>query len=306
MAILKSWAVLGVAYRACRTASFRSSPPPLIKLLWLRRSHARVLDSPWLSRAATGGAATTLSAVELVAVILRFLVVVIGLQSGVEFFWVVIAQTLVQVILGLGPALWVMVGLRTCLISRGTWPITRCWGTLVSTWRLIQISIVMADKLDTTVLGFVLSADPEPAITVYNLISKPFLQLRQTGWMLAYMVMPAVASLAAAGDLHGLERVKYDGARSPHRRPAAGWALGLDLCQSVLVALDRRPGMDRDAQTGLRPGKCGGIDAAIPDRRDFVVALSPRPDGHRHQQDQSDCTLCASPGHSSTYRSVAT
>jgi len=31
--------------------------------------------------------------------------------------------------------------------------------------------------------------------------------------MLAYMVMPAVASLAAARDLRGLERVKYDGTR---------------------------------------------------------------------------------------------
>src|SRR5262249_34296240 len=69
------------------------------------------------------------------------------------------------------------------------------------------------DKLDTTILGFVLSSDPEPAISVYNVVSKPFTQLRQTGWMLAYMVMPAVASLAAARDFRGLERVKYDGTR---------------------------------------------------------------------------------------------
>jgi O-antigen/teichoic acid export membrane protein len=48
---------------------------------------------------------------------------------------------------------------------------------------------------------------------VYNVVSKPFVQLRQTGWMLAYMVMPAVASLAAARDARGLERVKYDGTR---------------------------------------------------------------------------------------------
>jgi O-antigen/teichoic acid export membrane protein len=78
---------------------------------------------------------------------------------------------------------------------------------------LIQISVVMADKLDTTVLGFILGPRPEPAITVYTVVSKPFLQLRQTGWMLAYMVMPAVASLAAARDLKGLDRVKYDGTR---------------------------------------------------------------------------------------------
>ena len=45
------------------------------------------------------------------------------------------------------------------------------------------------------------------------MVSKPFVQLRQTGWMLAYMVMPAVASLAAARDERGLDRVKYDGTR---------------------------------------------------------------------------------------------
>ena len=78
---------------------------------------------------------------------------------------------------------------------------------------LIQISVVLADRLDTTVLGFVLPDDPEAAITVYGVVSKPFMQLRQTGWMLAYMVMPAVASLAAARDLRGLDRVKYDGTR---------------------------------------------------------------------------------------------
>ena len=78
---------------------------------------------------------------------------------------------------------------------------------------LIQISVVLADKLDTTVLGFLIPIDSEAAITVYNVVSKPFVQLRQTGWMLAYMVMPAVASLAAARDLRGLERVKYDGTR---------------------------------------------------------------------------------------------
>ena len=62
---------------------------------------------------------------------------------------------------------------------------------------IIQISVVMADKLEPAISGFILPADPEPAITVYTVVSKPFVQLRQTGWMLAYMVMPAVASLAA-------------------------------------------------------------------------------------------------------------
>jgi O-antigen/teichoic acid export membrane protein len=77
---------------------------------------------------------------------------------------------------------------------------------------LIQLSVVLADKIDTTVLGFAL-ADPAPGIKAYQVVSKPFVQIRQTGGMLAYLVMPAVASLVAARDLKGLERVKYDGPR---------------------------------------------------------------------------------------------
>ena len=80
---------------------------------------------------------------------------------------------------------------------------------------LIQISVVLADKLDTTVLGFMMpdKMRTEAALTVYGLVSKAFVNVRQTGWMLAYMVMPAVASLAAARDERGLDRVKYDGTR---------------------------------------------------------------------------------------------
>ena len=79
---------------------------------------------------------------------------------------------------------------------------------------LIQLSVVLADKIDTSILGFVLpEAAAETALKVYGVISKPFVQIRQTGWMLSYMVMPAVASLAAARDLRGLDRLKYDGPR---------------------------------------------------------------------------------------------
>src|SRR5690606_31663007 len=77
---------------------------------------------------------------------------------------------------------------------------------------LIHLSVVLADKIDTTVLGFVLK-DPARAVAAYTAVSSPFLQLRQMGWTLAYFVMPAVASLAAAGDRDGLDRVTYDGAR---------------------------------------------------------------------------------------------
>ena len=94
-----------------------------------------------------------------------------------------------------------------------SWADYKALGHISFYMALIQISVVLADKLDTTILGFLLPASPEAAITVYNVVSKPFMQLRQTGWMLAYMVMPAVASLAAARDERGLDRVKYDGTR---------------------------------------------------------------------------------------------
>ena len=55
--------------------------------------------------------------------------------------------------------------------------------------------------------------DPGPSITVYQNVSKPFLQIRQTGWTLAYLVIPAVASLAATRDVRGLDQLKYDGTR---------------------------------------------------------------------------------------------
>ncbi len=51
------------------------------------------------------------------------------------------------------------------------------------------------------------------ATTIYENVSKPFVQIRQTGWMLSYMVMPAVASLAASREVRDLERITYDGSR---------------------------------------------------------------------------------------------
>ena len=193
----------------------------IVKLLWLQ-----VLTAPCY------GLSVVVSSVlqaarrydfiprfEVAITILRFVVLVVGVSSGVDFFWVVVAQTAVQVFLSLGPGLWVMVH------DLGHLPTFR--GARLADYKalmhisffmaLIQISVIMADKVDTTVLGF-LHPDPGQANAVYDVVSKPFLQLRQTGWMLAYMVMPAVASLAAARDLRGLERVKYDGTRLAHRR----------------------------------------------------------------------------------------
>ena len=77
---------------------------------------------------------------------------------------------------------------------------------------LIQISVALSDKMDIAILGFA-TLDPIAAIDIYSAVSKPFSQIRQTGWTLAYLVMPAVASLLAARDFRALERVKYDGTR---------------------------------------------------------------------------------------------
>src|SRR5262249_29313101 len=152
----------------------------------------------------------------ILIVILRFAVLYIGLSRHYDFFWVVVAQTVVQVALGIGPAMWVMVReLGHAPHFRGArWDDYKVLGQFSLYVALIQISVVLADKLDTRILGFMLvGGAAEAAESVYSVVSKPFVQLRQTGWMLAYMVMPAVASLAAARDDRGLERVKYDGTR---------------------------------------------------------------------------------------------
>jgi O-antigen/teichoic acid export membrane protein len=151
---------------------------------------------------------------ELAIVVLRFLVLAVGLKLGVDFFVVVAAQIAVQVALGLGPGLWVMAHELGYVprFGRVRWADYTSLVYVSAYMFMIQLSVVLADKLDTTVLGYALD-DPEPAIATYQAISKPFLQLRQTGWMLAYLVMPAVASLAAAGDAAALEKIKYDGTR---------------------------------------------------------------------------------------------
>jgi hypothetical protein len=218
MSVLQVAALLGIAYGALPYSKLLPESYPLVrKLLWLQ-----AITAPCF------GASVVVSSVlqaarrydfvpryELAITVLRFMVLLAGVKARVDFFWIVTAQTLVQVSLGLGPALSVMVrelGYR--LHFRGArWADYKALGHFSFFIALIQISVVMADKLDTTILGFVLKSSAEPAITVYSVISKPFLHLRQTGWMLAYLVMPAVASLAAARDERGLDRVKYDGTR---------------------------------------------------------------------------------------------
>ena len=77
-------------------------------------------------------------------------------RPGFDFFWVVAAQTAVQVGLGLGPALWVMVReLGHSPHFRGArWIDYKALGHISLYMALIQISVVLADRIDTTVLGF--------------------------------------------------------------------------------------------------------------------------------------------------------
>jgi O-antigen/teichoic acid export membrane protein len=227
VALVQFVALLAVAYAALPHSKFHGESYGLIvMLLWLQ-----ALTAPCF------GISTVVSSVlqaarrydfiprlELLVVVIRFLILWIGVSLGFRnvtqadavfrFFLIVVAQTTAQIGLVLGPALWVMVReLGYVPRFRGATRADYAGLFHISFYiSLIQLSVVLADKIDSTILGFAL-ADPGPANTVYKFVSTPFLQIRQAGWSWAYFVMPAVASLHAARDERGLERIKYDGPR---------------------------------------------------------------------------------------------
>jgi O-antigen/teichoic acid export membrane protein len=217
VAVLQMAALLAVGYWALpHTAWIGNSYHLIVKILWLQIATApcygySVLVSSVLQAARRYDFMPRL---EVYGTITRFVVLLVGLKSGIDFFLLIATQTVLQIGIGFIPGLWVMIrelGHRPHFrgASLNDYKLLLNFSFYIA---LIQISVVLADKVDTTILGFML-ADPGPANTVYDMVGKPFLQLRQTGWMLAYMVMPAVASLAAANDERTLDRVKYDGAR---------------------------------------------------------------------------------------------
>ncbi len=217
MALVQAAALLGVAYFAIPFTDFHGESYWLIiKLLWLQAVTApcyglSVVVSSVLQAARRYDFIPRL---ELAIIILRFAVLVVGVNLKVDFFLIVVAQTAIQVGLSLGPALWVM-GRQLGHVPHFAGARRADWIALLHIsffMSLMQLSVVLADKIDTTMLAFVLK-NPGPANAVYDVVSKPFLQIRQTGWMLAYMVMPAVASLVAARDVRALDRIKYDGSR---------------------------------------------------------------------------------------------
>jgi len=267
MAIVQVAALMGVAYWALPHSKLEvSSYPLVVKLLWLQAVTAPCFGMSVVVSSVLQAARRYdfVPRYEFWITILRFAVLVIGVKARIDFFWVVAAQTAVQVGLGLGPALWVMVRELDHVphFHGAHWADYKALGHVSFYIALIQISVVLADKVDTTILGFMLPKPAGPHIAAYDLVSKPFLQLRQTGWTLAYMVMPAVASLAAARDLRGLERVKYDGTRMH---------IGLLLPVGILAWIYASPFLS--VCFGNRLGYDAGKEAPL--MRLFLVAAIP-------------------------------
>jgi O-antigen/teichoic acid export membrane protein len=153
---------------------------------------------------------------ETLIVLFRFLLLLVGYFTKAPFLLIVAGQLAIQIGLSVIPALWVMTReLGFVPHFRGARRADYAALVHISFFMaLIQVSVALADKIDTTILGLALpDADPRPGITVYQNVSKPFLQIRQTGWTLAYLVLPAVVSLAVGGDRSSLDRIKYDGSR---------------------------------------------------------------------------------------------
>ena len=239
MALIQVVAILGIAYVVLpRMDKFSPDEYRLIvKLLWLQ-----ALTSPFYGLSAVLSSVLQaarryefMPRLELAVVFLRFCLLAVGLRAGLDFFAIVAAQTFLQIGLTVGPSLWVMrreLGYKLHFMG-ANWADMAMLLHISGYMFLLQLSVILADKLDTVVLGFGLTvADAGPVITIYQNVSKPFLQIRQTGWMLAYLVMPAVASLVAARDEVGLDRIKYDGAR---------YLIGLLLPVTLLAFLYASP-----------------------------------------------------------------
>lgn len=217
MAVIQATVLLSLAYWPYVAQQFQGDSYRLvIKLLWLQALTAPCYGLSMVISSVLQAARRYdfIPRYEVAIVILRFAILWAGLNAGVDFFWVVVAQTLVSIGLAMGPAIWVMV--------RELEHVPHFRGARLDDYKslfhisfymfMIQLSVVLADKIDTTMLGLAIH-EPEQSLAVYSIVSKPFGQIRQVGWMLASLVMPAVASLAAARDERGLDRVKYDGPR---------------------------------------------------------------------------------------------
>ncbi len=161
MALVQIAALLSVAYIGLPFFGFWGNPAQvdlIVKLLWLQAFTApcyglSVVVSSVLQAARRYDFQPRF---ELAVIVLRFAVLWVGVNAGIDFFTIVILQTIVQVGLSLGPALWVMIR------ELGHVPGFR--GARRDDYRalihvslyvfMIQLSVVFADKLDTIILAF--------------------------------------------------------------------------------------------------------------------------------------------------------
>ena len=139
MALVQAAALLGVAYLAVPYVEFEGASYQLvIRLLWLQAVTAPCFGISVVVSSVLQAARRYdfVPRYEVAITVLRFVVLVLGVNIGIDFFWVVVAQMAVVVILRIGPALWVMVrelGYRLHFDGAGA-PITRRWGASASTW----------------------------------------------------------------------------------------------------------------------------------------------------------------------------
>ena len=148
MAIVQVAALLGVAYWGLPHSALElSSYPLVIKLLWLQAVTAPCFGISVVVSSVLQAARRYdfVPRYELAITVLRFLVLVLGVNAGFDFFWIVATQTAIQVGLGLGPALWVMVHeLDHVPHFRGRrWVDYKALGHISFYMALIQISVVI-------------------------------------------------------------------------------------------------------------------------------------------------------------------
>jgi O-antigen/teichoic acid export membrane protein len=218
MAAIQMVLLLAIAYLGLPPTFQGETRRLIIGLLWIQALSAPFYGLLTVASCVLQAASRyeVVPRLDLVLVIVRFAVLLLGLRLGVNFVAIVASQTVVALAGMLMPVFWVMVHELGCVPRlavprRADYSALFHFGFYIF---LMQVSVVLADKIDTTILGYALpDADPGPSITVYQNVSRPFFQLRQTGWTLAYLVIPAVASLTAVRDVQGLEQLKYDGTR---------------------------------------------------------------------------------------------
>ena len=218
LSVVQAAALILIAYYAVPHSGYAAEPYRtfVVRLLWLQAITAPCFGLSTVVSSVLQAARRYdfIPRLELAVVVLRFVVLIAGVNLGVDFLWIVVTQVVIQIGLSLGPALGVMVG-ELGYRPHFSGARREDFAALVKVSAyvfLIQLSVVLADKLDKAVLAFALT-DPGPPTSVYEFVGKAFVQIRQTGWMLSYLVMPAAASLIAARDHAGLERLEYDGSR---------------------------------------------------------------------------------------------